>query len=150
MALAQACPDTVLVLDHFSTPLGVGSFEGRREDIFKTWQKDMRELSACPNVFLKLGGMAMPDNGFGWHLAERPPSSDQLVASQGDWYKHALECFGPERCMFESNFPVDRLSLCYSVYYNAMKKLVAGASEDEKNALFCGTASKVYRLDKTH
>jgi predicted TIM-barrel fold metal-dependent hydrolase len=147
MELARACPDTQLVLDHFSTPLGVGSFAGRREEIFPIWQEDMRALSGCPNVCLKLGGMAMPDNGFGWHLAERPPSSDELLAAQGDWYKHALDCFGAERCMFESNFPVDRLSLSYTVYYNAMKKLVAGASEDEKDALFRGTAARVYRLD---
>jgi L-fuconolactonase len=146
-ALARACPDTVMVLDHFSTPLGIGSFEGRRESLFPAWQRDLRELSACPNVFLKLGGLAMPDNGFAWHLAERPPSSDELLAAQGDWYRHALDCFGAERCMFESNFPVDRMSLAYNIYFNAMKKLVADASESEKDALFSGTATRVYRLD---
>lgn len=144
--LARACPDTVLVLDHFSTPLGVGSFVGQRETIFGEWRRHMKTLSDCENVFLKLGGMAMPDNGFGWHQAERPPSSDELLAAQGDWYHHALDCFGAERCMFESNFPVDRMSLSYTVYFNAMKKLVGGASESEKTALFSGTAIRVYRL----
>lgn len=146
VALARACPDTVIVLDHFSTPLGVGTHAGRRAEIFRTWRKDMRALAECPNVCLKLGGMAMPDNGFGWHTAERPPTSDELLAAQGDWYRHALECFGAERCMFESNFPVDRLSLSYPVYWNAMKKLTTGCSAAEKQALYAGTARRVYRL----
>lgn len=146
IALARACPDTVMILDHFSTPLGVGSFEGKHDDIFPTWKNEMRELSACPNVFLKLGGLAMPDNGFGWHLADRPPSSDELLEAHGRWYHHALDCFGADRCMFESNFPVDRLSLSYAVYYNAMKKLAADFSTAEKSALFADTARKVYRL----
>ncbi len=146
IALAQACPDTVLVLDHFSTPLGVGSFAGRHKELFPQWQQEVRLLAACPNVFLKLGGLAMPDNGFPWHLAEQPPTSDEVIDAQGDWYRHALDCFGAERCMFESNFPVDRLSLSYAVYYNAMKKLSAEGSEAEKDALFAGTARRVYRL----
>ena len=145
--LAQSCPDTVMILDHFSTPLGVGSFEGKRDEIFKQWLQDMKTLSACPNVHLKLGGLAMPDNGYGWHDGERPPSSDELVELQGDWYRAALDMFGVERCMFESNFPVDRLSLSYVVYYNAMKKLVAGASASEKDALFKDNAARVYRLE---
>jgi predicted TIM-barrel fold metal-dependent hydrolase len=144
--LATACADTVMVLDHFSTPLGVGSFAGRHAGIFPAWRKALRRLSDCDNVFLKLGGLAMPDNGFGWHQEARPPTSDELLAAQGDWYRHALDCFGAERCMFESNFPVDRMSVSYPVYYNAMKKLVAGASESEKDALFAGTARRVYRL----
>lgn len=146
IALARACPDTLLVLDHFGTPLGVGSFDGRHDHIFPQWQRDLRELSQCPNVYLKLGGMAMPDNGFGWHLAERPPGSDEFLAAQGRWYRHALDCFGAERCMFESNFPVDRMSVSYTVYYNAMQKLTRGATASEKNALFRDTARRVYRL----
>lgn len=144
--LANACPDTVMILDHFATPLGTASFTGAHDEIFPVWQKEMDELARCENVFLKLGGLAMPDNGFGWHIAERPPTSDEFLAAQGRWYHHALDRFGAERCMFESNFPVDRTSLSYRVYYNAMKKLVAGASEAEKTALFTGTAASVYRL----
>jgi predicted TIM-barrel fold metal-dependent hydrolase len=146
ITLAKACPNTVMVLDHFSTPLGVGSFAGQHAEIFPEWQQRMRELAGCPNVYLKLGGLAMPDNGFAWHLAEHPPTSDELLAAQGDWYRHALDCFGPERCMFESNFPVDRMSLPYTVYYNAMQKLVRDYSQQEKDALFADTARKVYRL----
>jgi hypothetical protein len=80
------------------------------------------------------------------HLAERPPTSDELLAAQRPCYEPALQCFGPDRCMFESNFPVDRLSLSYTVYFNAMKKPVAEYSESEKDALFQGTARRVYRL----
>jgi predicted TIM-barrel fold metal-dependent hydrolase len=145
--LARACPDTTLVLDHFSTPLGVGSFAGQHDGIFASWKDEMRKLAGCQNVFLKLGGLAMPDNGFAWHTAPRPPSSDELLAAQGHWYEHALDCFGPQRCMFESNFPVDRLSLSYTVYWNAMKKLTMGYSIAEKDALFRGTAARVYRLE---
>ena len=109
----------------------------------------MDALAACPNVVLKLGGLAMPDNGFGWHVAGRPPSSDELLEAQGAWYRHALDCFGAERCMFESNFPVDRMSLSYRVYFNAMKKLVASRPAEERDALFHDTARRVYRLARS-
>jgi len=146
IALAGACPDTVIVLDHFSTPLGVGRWADQRDVIFAAWRKDLAALSRCENVFLKLGGLAMPDNGFSWNTAGQPPGSDEVLAAHGDWYRHALECFGASRCMFESNFPVDRLSMSYTVYWNAMKKLVVGASAHERQALFEGTARDIYRL----
>ncbi|MCS5635511.1 MAG: amidohydrolase family protein [Myxococcota bacterium] len=144
--LARAVPDTVLVLDHFGTPLGVGRYAGKREEIFEQWKKDVAEIAECPNVVAKLGGMAMPDNGFGWMGRELPPSSDEFVEAQGRYYLHMLECFGPERCMFESNFPVDKLSIAYPVLWNGLKKIVQDFSEDEKDALFQGTATRVYRL----
>ena len=145
-ALAQAVPGTTMVLDHFGTPLGVGPYEGRREEIFAAWKDDIAAIAENGNVVAKLGGLAMPDNGFGWHLAERPPTSDDLVAAQGRYHRHALECFGPERCMFESNFPVDRWSLSYAVLYNAFKKMAAERPDAEQDALFAGTARRVYRL----
>jgi predicted TIM-barrel fold metal-dependent hydrolase len=145
-ALAQAVPGTTMVLDHFGTPLGVGPYEGRRDEIFAGWKADIAAIAEHANVVAKLGGLAMPDNGFGWHLAERPPTSDELVAAQGRYYHHALECFGPDRCMFESNFPVDRWSLSYPVLYNAFKKMVAERPDAEQDALFAGTARRVYRL----
>ena len=144
--LAQAVPDTVMVLDHFGTPLGVGRFAGKREEIFKQWKKDIAEIAKCENVYAKIGGLAMPDNGFGWDKAPVPPTSDAFVAAQKQYYLHAIECFGPERCMFESNFPVDKRSLPYHVAWNGFKKIAADFSEDEKNAMFSGTAMKVYRL----
>jgi L-fuconolactonase len=146
VGLAQATPETVLVLDHFGTPLGVGRFAGRREEIFQTWQDDIASIAACENVVAKLGGLAMPDNGFGWHLRDRPPTSDEIVDANARYYRHTIECFGPERCMFESNFPVDRLSVSYHILFNAMKKIVADFSESEKQALFWETAARVYKL----
>ena len=144
--LARACPDTVFVLDHFGTPLGVPPYDTQREAIYQQWCLDMSELAKCPNVHLKLGGLAMPDNGWGWHLAERPPTSDEFVAAQRDWYLHAIDCFGPPRCMFESNFPVDRVSLSYNVLYNGFKKLVADFSAEERQAMFHDNANAIYAL----
>jgi len=144
--LARAFPDTIIVFDHFGGPLGIGPYEGRREEIFVQWQRDVAELARCPNVFAKLGGLVMPVNGFGFHRRERPASSDEIVAATGRYYRHAIECFGPERCMFESNFPVDRQSVSYHVLWNAFKKLVADASEQEQQALFHDTATRAYRI----
>jgi predicted TIM-barrel fold metal-dependent hydrolase len=144
--LARAVPETTMILDHFGTPLGVGPYQDKREEIFEQWKRDIAEIAQYENVFAKIGGLAMPDNGFGWHTRETPPSSDEFVEAQKRYYMHAIECFGPERCMFESNFPVDKLSLSYSVLWNALKKIAAGFSEDEKEALFRGTATRVYRL----
>lgn len=145
--LARDFPEVTIVLDHLGTPLGVGPYAGRREEIFAEWSKGLAELATCENVVVKLGGLAMPWNGFGFESRERPPSSDEYVAALGRYYAHAIECFGAERSMFESNFPVDRLSLSYDVLWNAFKKMVAGASEDEKESLFRETATRVYRLD---
>ena len=145
-SLARAFPDTTIVVDHLSTPLGIGPFAGKRDEIFEVWAKDMSTLAGCPNVNVKLGGMAMPWNGFGWDEAERPPTSDEFVAAQGRYYQHAIEAFGPDRCMFESNFPVDKLSLSYPVLWNAFKKIAAGFSEAEKESLFRGTATRVYKI----
>ena len=147
LELARAVPETTMVLDHFSTPLGVGPYAGLHDDIFDEWKKDIAEIASCPNVVAKLGGLAMPDNGFGWNNNARPATSDEVVRAQARWYEHAIECFGPQRCMFESNFPVDRFSLSYAVFWNAAKKFAAGFSESEKDAMFRGTATRVYRLD---
>lgn len=145
--LAQAAPDTMIVLDHFGTPLGVGPYADRREEIYQQWKQDIAAIAKCDNVFAKLGGLAMPDNGFGWNLLDKPPSSDEFVAAQRRYYLHALDCFGPERCMFESNFPVDKWSLSYHVVWNGFKKMVADFSEAEKSKLFYETAARVYRLE---
>lgn len=146
--LAQAVPECTMVLDHFGTPLGVGVYRGCRDEIFQQWKEDIRAIARCPNVFAKLGGLAMPDNGFDWNTGAMPPDSDEVVAKHRRYYLHTIECFGPERCMFESNFPVDRFSLSYHVIWNAFKKMVADFSETEKHAMFYGTAEKVYRLQE--
>ena len=144
--LARAVPGTTMVLDHFGTPLGVGPYADKRAEIFEQWKKDVADIATLPNVVAKLGGLAMPDNGFGWNTRESPATSDELVEAQQDYYLHAIDAFGPDRCMFESNFPVDRWSLSYHVYWNAMKKIASRFTEPEQKALFAGTASRVYRL----
>ncbi len=146
LALARAVPETTMILNHFGTPLGVGAYAGRQDEIFEQWKPDIAAIAECPNVTAKLGGLAMPDNGFGWDKDQRPPTSDEFVAAQKRYYLHTIECFSPERCMFESNFPVDKLSISYPVLWNGLKKIVADFSEDEKHAMFYGTAARVYRL----
>jgi L-fuconolactonase len=144
--LARAVPDTTMILDHFGTPLGVGPYATQREPIFEQWRSDVAEIARCPNVYAKLGGLAMPDNGFGWDKRDKPASSDELVEAQRRYYLHAIECFGPERCMFESNFPVDKRSISYRVLWNAFKKIAREFSQDEQHAMFYATAARVYRL----
>ena len=135
-----------MILDHFGSPVAIGVDAGRHDEIFETWRDDIAAIAACPNTVAKLGGLAMPDNGFGFHTADAPPTSDEFLAVQRRWYEHAIDCFGPERCMFESNFPVDRFSLSYGVYWNAMKKLASQFTESEQAALFAGVAREVYSL----
>lgn len=144
--LAKAIPTTKIVLDHFGTPLGVGPYATKKSEIFEQWKKDISKLAELPNTYAKLGGLAMPDNGFEWHTRAMPPSSDEIVASQRHYYDFTIDCFGPSRCMFESNFPVDRLSLGYTVLWNAFKKMTASFSDSEKDELFSGVARRVYQL----
>ena len=146
LELAQAIPGTTMILDHFGTPCGVGQYEGQRDEIFETWKDDISAIAACENVVAKIGGLAMPDNGFGWHTAPAPPSSDEFVEQQARYYLPTINAFGPERCMFESNFPVDRFSLSYAVLYNGLKKIAAAFSDAEQDALFSGTAARVYSV----
>lgn len=145
-ALAAATPGTTMVLDHFGTPIGVGAWAGSLDEIFPVWQQDIAAVAQNPNVVAKIGGLAMPDNGYGWHERATPATSDEIVAAHERWYLHTIECFGPERCMFESNFPVDRLSVSYAVLWNALKKIAARFTPSERDLLFWGTAERVYSL----
>lgn len=145
-ALARACPETVIVLNHYGGPLGIGPYAGRKDEVFAQWRKDLAELATCPNVRVKLGGLAMPVNGFEWHRRPVPPGSEELAGAQRPFFEHALACFGPERAMFESNFPIEKLSVSYKVLWNAYKRLAADLSESEKNALFRSTATRIYKL----
>ena len=144
--VARAVPGTVMTLNHLGSPIGSASSAGQREEILAQWKRDMIQLAACENVRMKLGGLGMPTYHFGWHLRETPATSDEVANAQRDYYLHAIDCFGPDRCMFESNFPVDKLSMSYHVYWNAMKKIAAEFSERERDMLFAGTASRVYDL----
>ncbi len=144
--LARAFPDTTIVLDHFGGPLGIGPYAGRADAVFADWRQSIDELARCPNVVAKLGGLQMAINGFAWHKQALPPDSQQLATATRRYHLHAIEKFGVQRCMFESNFPVDKLSCSYAVLWNSFKRIVADFSPDEKAALFHDTATRVYRL----
>ncbi len=144
--LARAFPETRIVLDHCGGPLGIGPYAGRRDEVFRDWAAAIRDLAGCPNVSVKTGGLGMGVNGFDFHDGEDPPSSDRLAEAWRPYVEACVEAFGADRCMFESNFPVDKGSYGYAVYWNACKKLAAGASAAEKADLFAGTAARVYRI----
>ncbi|MGI4939780.1 MAG: amidohydrolase family protein, partial [Janthinobacterium lividum] len=122
------------------------AYQGRRKEVFRQWSEDMRALAACPNVTVKLGGLGMRVTGFGFSEGADPPSSEQLAAAWRPYVLACIEAFGAERCMFESNFPVDKGSYSYVCCWNAFKRLTADASSDEERALFSGTARRVYRI----
>jgi L-fuconolactonase len=145
-ALARAVPETRIVLDHVGGPVGIQRFAGRREEVFRSWTTSIRELAGCPNVHVKLGGLGMRVNGFGFEAQATPPSSEQLAAAWRPYIETCIEAFGAARCMFESNFPVDKGSYSYVVCWNTFKRLAAGASAAEKAALFAGTAARFYKL----
>ena len=144
--LARAFPGTRIILDHVGGVLGIGPYANRRDEIFQQWKRDMAELATCGNVCVKLGGLAMKVNGFGWHTHDTPPTSEALADATAPYYQYCIERFGPERCMFESNFPVEKLSVSYGVLWNSFKCISAGYSASERAALFHDTAQYVYRL----
>jgi L-fuconolactonase len=146
-ALAQAFPGTPICLNHVGGPLAIGVYAGKRDSVFATWSKSIRALAQCPNVVVKLGGMAMRINGFDFHEQADPPSSETLAAAWKPYVETCIEAFGAARCMFESNFPVDKGSYAYAPFWNACKILAHGASAAEKTHLFSGTAARFYRLD---
>jgi len=144
--LARAFPETPIVLNHVGGPLGVGPYRGKREEVFSDWYAAIQELATCPNVFMKLGGLAMVVNGFDFHENVLPPSSGELANAWRPYMETLIEAFGADRCMFESNFPVDKGMCSYPVMWNSFKRIAAAASADEKKALFHDTAARFYRL----
>jgi len=146
-ALARAFPGTGICLNHIGGPLAIGSYAGRREEVFAAWSKSIRDIALCPNVVVKLGGMAMRINGWDFHEKIDPPTSAELAAAWTPYVETCIEAFGASRCMFESNFPVDKGSYSYAAYWNACKIMAKGASASEKADLFCGTAERFYRLE---
>ncbi|MBI0535223.1 amidohydrolase [Roseomonas sp. KE2513] len=146
LALARALPDLTVVLDHCGGPLGAGPYRGRRAEVLAEWGGRVRLLAACPNVMVKLGGLGMAVGGFDFEHQDIPPTSEQLVAAWRPYLETCVEAFGAVRCMFESNFPVDKGSTGYVVLWNAFKHFAASASAEERTALFSGTAIRTYRL----
>jgi L-fuconolactonase len=146
VSLARAFPATPIVLDHCGGILGIGRYAGRRDEVFAQWSAAMRELASCPNVMVKLGGLGMRLPGFGFERHERAPSSIDLAEAWRPWMESCVELFGAARCMFESNFPVDKGSYAYAIGWNGMKRIAASASAEEKADLFWRSAARFYRL----
>jgi predicted TIM-barrel fold metal-dependent hydrolase len=145
--LARAFPETRIVLDHIGGALGIGPYAGQRDAVFKDWSARLRALAGCPNLHVKLGGLGMPLTGFTFHEADAPPTSEVLAAAWKPYLSTCIEAFGAERCMLESNFPVDKGMFGYCVMWNAFKRFSAAYTPAEKTALFSGTAARFYRLE---
>ena len=145
--VARACPDTPIVINHLGCILGTGPYKDRRDEILAFWLDAMRELASCPNTYLKLGGIGMPMMGFRWDKQSVPPTSEELAAPWLEPIQQVIELFGPNRCMFESNYPVDSRGAGYVVLWNAYKRISADYSIAEKRDLFHDTAARAYRLN---
>jgi predicted TIM-barrel fold metal-dependent hydrolase len=144
--LARAVPEASIIMGHVGGVLGYGPYGGRSDEVFRAWKASLTELATCPNVCLKLGGMMMRRAAFDYRGMATPPTSAEIAAAWGPYMRTGIELFGAERCMFESNFPVEKMGTGYAQLWNAFKRIAAGASASEKLSLFAGTARKAYRL----
>jgi predicted TIM-barrel fold metal-dependent hydrolase len=146
--LARAFPGTKIMLNHVGGPLGIGPYAGKREEVFAQWSHDIRALAKLPNVWVKLGGLGMAVAGFGFHKGDTLPSSTELAEAWKPYLETCIEAFGPGRGVFESNFPVDKVSCSYHTLWNAFKRIAKGASAGDKALLFRDSAVKFYRLNE--
>ena len=144
---AKAVPDLPIILNHIGGLLRTGPYANRDDEVLATWRNGIAAVAECPNVSIKLGGVGMPRTGFDWHERNKPIGSEELAEAMGPLLTYCIEQFGPDRCMFESNFPVDKVSYSYNVMYNAFKRLSAGYSAAERAAMFHDNAVRVYRID---
>ena len=143
---ATAIPNLQIILNHIGGLIRTGPYAGKDEEVLATWRRGIDAVAECPNVTIKLGGMGMPRNGFDWHARARPIGSEDLAAAMAPYMNYCIEKFGPNRCMFEINFPVDKVSFSYHVMYNAFKRLSQSYSASERTAMFHDTAARVYRV----
>lgn len=144
--LARKFPRTQIILDHVGGPLGIGPYRGRHDDVFAWWQRQIAKLAQHENLAVKLGGLGMRIGMFDFHRGDAPPSSAELADAWGPYIHECIEHFGPSRCMFESNSPVDQATCSYGTIWNALKRLAARYSEEERSLLLGGTAERIYRL----
>ena len=144
--LAGAFPDTRIVLNHVGGVLGIGVYRGKRNEVFSGWAASIKALAAHPNVYVKLGGLGQGYTGLGFNDDAEPPSSEMIAARFRPYVETCIKAFGASRCMFESNFPVDKISYSYQVFWNACKLMAKGAISAEKADLFAGSAARCYRL----
>jgi predicted TIM-barrel fold metal-dependent hydrolase len=145
--LAREFPYVPIIINHAGGPLGIGLYATKRETVFREWKQSISELSSFDNVYIKLGGLGMRICGYGWNEKDKPPVSSELARVFEPYYMWCIERFGVDRCMFESNFPVDKASYSYTVLWNAFKRMTKQFSYEERLALFHDTASAVYRLN---
>ena len=144
---ARAVPELPIILNHLGGMSRTGIYAGRDDDVIPAWREGIRAVAGCPNVTCKVGGMGMPRWGFGWHARNIPIGSVELAESMAPWMNYCIEQFGPERSMFESNFPPDKVSFSYNVMYNAFKRLSPGYSPTERANLFHDAAVRAYRIE---
>jgi predicted TIM-barrel fold metal-dependent hydrolase len=145
--LARAFPETQIILNHVGVPMGIGRHAGKREERFPIWRENIRTLAQCANVAVKLSGLGIAAPGFKSFNASPPFTSEQLANEWRPYVETCIGAFGAHRCMFASNFPVDKATCSYPVQWNAYKRLAGGASKEKKAALFSGTAKRIYRLE---
>jgi L-fuconolactonase len=144
---ARACPEASIVVGHVGGPLGYGPYAGKRDEVYAVWKAGVTELARCPNVVMKLGGMMMRLAAYDYRTEPAPPSSEKLASLWRPYIEPCIELFGADRCLYESNFPVDKMGIGWAPLWNALKRTAGGASAGEKRALFSGTARRVYRID---
>jgi L-fuconolactonase len=145
-SLACAFPRLPIIVNHTGVPIGIGPYASKRDEVFRHWRGGIAELAAHENVFMKLGGLQMHVCGFDWTEREVPPGSEEIARASAPYYRACIELLGAGRCMFESNFPVDRLACSYTVLWNAFKRVAQDLSASEKADLFHDTAARAYRL----
>ena len=144
---AKAVPDLTIILNHIGGLIQVGPYANRGDEVLAIWRSGIAAVADCPNVIMKLGGIGMPRTGFDWHTRFEPVGSEELAESMAPLMTYCIEQFGPDRCMFESNFPVDKVSYSYNVLYNAFKRMSQDYSAAERDNMFHNTAVRVYRID---
>jgi len=144
--IARSLPDLTIILNHIGGPIHLGEYEGKQAATHREWRSAMMRLSRIPNINVKLGGLGMAVNGAKFHNNKFPPNSVQLSDVWKPWIYETIDMFGFDRCMFESNFPVDKGSCSYGALWNAFKILAKDMSDDEINKLFSKNAAKIYKI----
>jgi predicted TIM-barrel fold metal-dependent hydrolase len=145
-AFAKAVPNLTIILNHIGGLMRTGPYANRDNEVLATWRKGIAAVAECPNVNVKLGGIGMPRLGFDWHTRTKPIGSEELAKSMAPFMTYCIEQFSPDRCMFESNFPPDKVSFSHHILFNAFKRFSKGYSAAERAAMFQGTAARAYRI----
>ena len=144
---ARAVPGLTIILNHIGGLLRIGPYANRDEEVLSSWRQGIAAVAQCPNVYLKLGGIGQPRTGYDWYARDLPIGSEELAETMTPYMNYCIEQFGPDQCMFESNFPPDKVGYSYNVLFNAFKRMSKGYSAPERAAMFHDTAARVYRIE---